>query len=75
MQFNDEIPPGAKDLPLTIYESALSEGTDSDAGAKFVKLDYGIESGEAERIAVDGAQRGGGGSQDEDQGQSCRGLT
>ncbi|KAI9636499.1 uncharacterized protein MKK02DRAFT_45203 [Dioszegia hungarica] len=67
LQFNTDIPAGAKDLPLTLYESALSEGKDAEAGAKFVKLDYGVETGEAERIAVDGAQRGGMGARDESQ--------
>jgi COP9 signalosome complex subunit 6 len=50
-----------------VYESALSEGKDSDGGAKFVKLEYGVETGEAERIAVDAAQRG---TQDDNQGES-----
>jgi COP9 signalosome complex subunit 6 len=67
--FNKEIPAGAKDLPLTLYESALSEGKSADGGARFVKLEYGVETGEAERIAVDGAQRGGMGAQEESQGK------
>jgi COP9 signalosome complex subunit 6 len=70
LQFNPDIPAGAKDLPLTLYESALIEGKDAEGGAKFVRLEYGVETGEAERIAVDGAQRGGMGSTDDSQGES-----
>jgi COP9 signalosome complex subunit 6 len=46
-----------------VYESALAEGAagaSGDAGskAKFMQLEYGVETGEAERIAVDGVTRG-----------------
>lgn len=68
LQFNNEPSPGAKDLPLNLYEAALSEAKDTDAGGKFVKLEFGVETGEAERIAVDGATRGGMGAQEDDQG-------
>ncbi|GFZ51424.1 hypothetical protein JCM24511_09186 [Saitozyma sp. JCM 24511] len=56
-----------QDLPVTIYESALAEGSNDDESAgKFVELEYGIETGEAERIAVDGVSRGDMGGGDED---------
>ena len=42
-------------LPLKVYEAAV--GAD-DSTAKFAELAYGIETGEAERIAVDGVSRG-----------------
>lgn len=42
-------------LPLKVYE-ATNEG--DDGIAKFAELIYGIETGEAERIAVDGVSRG-----------------
>jgi COP9 signalosome complex subunit 6 len=42
-------------LPLKVYEAA-TEGDES--GTKFAELVYGIETGEAERIAVDGVSRG-----------------
>lgn len=45
-----------------MYESALAEGSGiagEDAKGKFVQLEYGVETGEAERIAVDGVTRGG----------------
>ncbi len=47
-------------LPLKVYEAALAEGGKENQGeGKFVQLEYGIETGEAERIAVDGVSRGG----------------
>jgi COP9 signalosome complex subunit 6 len=60
--------PASSDLPLKIYESALSvtnpdvateaSGTSrSNAKDKFVELGYTVETGEAERIAVDGAAK------------------
>jgi COP9 signalosome complex subunit 6 len=42
-------------LPLKVYEAAI-EG--EEGGIKFAELVYGIETGEAERIAVDGVSRG-----------------
>jgi COP9 signalosome complex subunit 6 len=58
-----------QDLPVTIYESALAEGSNDDESAgKFVELEYGIETGEAERIAGDGVSRGDTGGGDEDSG-------
>lgn len=51
-----------QDLPLTVYEAALES---RDENGKFVQLEYGIETGEAERIAVDGVSRGGMGQSDE----------
>lgn len=58
-----------QDLPVTIYESALAEGSnDGESAGKFVELEYGIETGEAERIAVDGVSRGDMGGGDEDSG-------
>lgn len=45
----------AAGLPLKVYEAA-SEG--DEAQVKFAELAYGIETGEAERIAVDGVSKG-----------------
>lgn len=42
-------------LPLKVYEAAI-EG--DEGNAQFAELAYGIETGEAERIAVDGVSRG-----------------
>jgi COP9 signalosome complex subunit 6 len=49
-------------LPLKIYESALGsdapgESTEGDAVGKLVELAYNINTGEAERIAVEGAAK------------------
>jgi len=65
----------AQDLPIKIYESVLSEGAgeDGDAKGSFVQLAYGVETGEAERIAVDGVSRGGQGEDDESGGELLRG--
>jgi len=60
--------PASSDLPLKIYESALSltnpdvasdpnGPSESNAKDKFVELAYTVETGEAERIAVDGAAK------------------
>ena len=35
-----------------------AEGSEGDAGGNFVKLEYDVETGEAERIAVDGVSKG-----------------
>lgn len=45
---------------MTVYESSLDEPPSEGMSGrgKFVKLEYGVESGEAERIAVDGVSRG-----------------
>lgn len=43
-------------LPVKIYEFAVA----STSSAEFAEVDYVIETGEAERIAVDGAAIGGG---------------
>lgn len=51
--FNPAIPEDAKHLPFSVFESALTEGTDIDKAGKFVELEVGVEAGEAERIAVD----------------------
>lgn len=45
----------ASGLPLKVYEAAI-EG--EEGNVKFAELGYGIETGEAERIAVDGVSRG-----------------
>lgn len=50
--FSPEAADLGKQLPFSVYESALTESTEQDEG-KFVPLDVGIEAGEAERIAVD----------------------
>lgn len=40
-----------------MYEAAI-EADNTDSTTKFAELVYGIETGEAERIAVDGVSRG-----------------
>lgn len=60
--FNPDIPEDAQALPFTVYESALTEGADGDG--KFVQLEVGVETGEAERIAVDGITKEVGGDGD-----------
>jgi COP9 signalosome complex subunit 6 len=45
----------AAGLPLKVYEAARAG---EDSIDKFAELPYGIETGEAERIAVDGVSRG-----------------
>ncbi|TYJ55320.1 hypothetical protein B9479_004043 [Cryptococcus floricola] len=62
--FNPHPAPEAQNLPLNIYESAevaVTGGAEAVEGGdiKFVELAYGIETGEAERIAVDGVVKGG----------------
>ncbi|KAK8843443.1 hypothetical protein IAR55_007100 [Kwoniella newhampshirensis] len=65
--FHPDPTPGSQALPITIYEAALAEGgKESEAEGKFVQLEYGIETGEAERIAVDGVSRGGMGGDGEE---------
>ncbi|WRT68904.1 uncharacterized protein IL334_005886 [Kwoniella shivajii] len=65
--FNPNDRPGSQTLPITIFESALAEGgKDEVNGGRFVELAYGIETGEAERIAVDGVSRGGMGGEREE---------
>ncbi|WVO18308.1 hypothetical protein L204_106023 [Cryptococcus depauperatus] len=64
--FNPDPPPESQNLPITIFESAVitENGEDGEEG-KFVKLEYGVETGEAERIAVHGVVKGGiGGEED-----------
>ncbi|GHJ88338.1 hypothetical protein NliqN6_4740 [Naganishia liquefaciens] len=54
------------EIPVRIFQSALGANDDlvdetSNAnGIKFVELKYAVETGEAERIAVDGAAKAGG---------------
>ena len=56
-------------MPIKAYEAAITEGGRvSDDHVKFVELEYGIETGEAERIAVDGISRGGTGDGEESSG-------
>jgi hypothetical protein len=62
-----------------VFESSLEDNALPDSTAKtrgkFVELEYGVESGEAERIAVDGVSRGGmGGEGDENAGESSAGV-
>lgn len=45
----------ASGLPLKVYEGARAGDDNID---KFAEIPYGIETGEAERIAVDGVSRG-----------------
>ncbi|EIW66891.1 hypothetical protein M231_05577 [Tremella mesenterica] len=54
--FHPEIPPSSQSLPIKVYESAFTEDGRTEGG--LVPLDYGVETGEAERIAVDGVARG-----------------
>ncbi|TXT08758.1 hypothetical protein VHUM_02886 [Vanrija humicola] len=61
--FNPAIPQGTKQLPFTVFES-LGDGGESEREGKFVQVDYGIETGEAERIAVDGVAKETGGDTD-----------
>lgn len=51
--FNPNIPKDTKQLPFAVFESALTEGADTEKTGKFVQLELGVEAGEAERIAVD----------------------
>nr|XP_019047778.1 COP9 signalosome complex subunit 6 [Kwoniella bestiolae CBS 10118]OCF26708.1 COP9 signalosome complex subunit 6 [Kwoniella bestiolae CBS 10118] len=65
--FHPNHSPASQALPVTIYEAALAEGgKDNSTEGKFVELAYGIETGEAERIAVDGVSRGGMGGEGEE---------
>ena len=45
----------ASGLPLKVYEGARAGDDNVD---KFAEVPYGVETGEAERIAVDGVSRG-----------------
>lgn len=72
--FNPDIPQNTKELPFTVYEAALPEGDESDKEGKFVKLECGIETGEAERIAVDGVTKDGSGEIDQSGGESTPSL-
>lgn len=52
----DGAPPTAtitKDLPLTIYETVLEPRATGEPEPSFVKVDYEIETGEAEKVVVD----------------------
>ncbi|WVF65711.1 hypothetical protein IAT40_000442 [Kwoniella sp. CBS 6097] len=66
--FNPHGVTGTQNLPIKVYESALTEGNKENGlqGGQFVELEYGIETGEAERIAVDGVSRGGMGGEGEE---------
>lgn len=63
MLFDADIADDAKQLPFTVYESALPEG-DEKAESKFVQLESEIETGEAERVAVDGVTKEAAGESD-----------
>ncbi|GAA5845491.1 hypothetical protein JCM3766R1_001537 [Sporobolomyces carnicolor] len=43
----------SKDLPLTIYETVLEPRETGEPEPSFVKVEYEIETGEAEKVAVD----------------------
>lgn len=45
-----------KDLPVTIYES-VTEIVDNQPQTKFIVAPYRVETGEAERVAVDHASK------------------
>ncbi|KAG7580016.1 hypothetical protein FFLO_00224 [Filobasidium floriforme] len=69
----------SSDLPLRIYESALAQPQDANntKAAPFLELGYTVETGEAERIAVDGAVKavaGGGEGSGEQDGVGDEGL-
>ncbi|KAK4052114.1 hypothetical protein OIV83_002408 [Microbotryomycetes sp. JL201] len=51
-----------KTVPVTVYES-LIEVIDNEPQVVFVKTDYEIETGEAERVAVDHVAKASGGDQ------------
>lgn len=53
LQLNPAIPATAKELPISIYESILGDATSADNSTVFLKVPFKIETGEAERIAVD----------------------
>lgn len=50
---------GSQELPVVIFEASSLEGQASTSAIHgFSGVDYGIETGEAERIAVDGVAKG-----------------
>ncbi|KAK4688504.1 COP9 signalosome complex subunit 6, partial [Tremellales sp. Uapishka_1] len=55
--FDSVPPPQSPALPINIYESFLDPSGEGGE-ENFVALDFGIETGEAERIAVDGVSKG-----------------
>lgn len=65
------------EIPVRIFESALGANDDlnigdengKSSGIKFVELKYTVETGEAERIAVDGAAKAG--EEDGSGGSAC----
>ena len=58
----------ARDIPVKVFEGVFNEGTEA-GGGRFVQLPYAIETGEAERIAVEGVSKGGTGQGDESVGE------
>lgn len=61
------MPPSSHELPVTIFEASSIELDGPAPGPdSFIAMEYGIETGEAERIAVDGVAKGdmGGGGND-----------
>jgi COP9 signalosome complex subunit 6 len=62
---------GHKELPLGIYES-LIDIIDGQAQAVFVRAQYKIATGEAERIAVDHASRPSLSAEKNGAGGSCK---
>ena len=66
----DPSAPHEQHLPLKVYEAALAEGAKQDqSDGGFVELEFGIETGEAERIAVDGVSRGAMGGDEDSSGE------
>lgn len=57
----DSIVAGGQSLPLTVYEPIV-EIKDRQARTTFIEVPEKIETGEAERIAVDWTAKGGEGS-------------
>lgn len=63
LQMAPETAQSSKDLPLTIYESA-TEIVDNNQVMVFVGTPYKVETGEAERVAVDHVNKPSAGSAD-----------
>ncbi|GAA6060312.1 hypothetical protein JCM10212_002953 [Sporobolomyces blumeae] len=45
--------PSSKDLPVTVYETVLEPSDKGEPEPVFVKVEYDVETGEAEKVAVD----------------------
>lgn len=56
LQLSPDAITGSKDLPVTIYES-ITEIISNQPQTKFIVAPYRVETGEAERVAVDHASK------------------